>query len=254
MSKILVFKAFIVIAYVLVLVFNYLANALPLNNRTTGAISDAYPSLFTPAGFTFSIWGLIYLLVGIFVFQVLTTSSEAYFLDYPIRLQVLFLVTCLANVLWLLAWHYDKIGVSLILMIVFMVTLLVIVFYSKHLTDFTKMTFSVYAGWIAIALIANVTIFLVKLNLPLFQDHAIFWYIAIMIIGVIIGFMVMILTKNLVFVAVFIWAYFGIYMKHLQQVGAHLSESYNPFNFALWMILIFGWIVGWVINHYKVMN
>lgn len=254
MSKILIFKALIVIAYVLVLVFNYLANALPLNNRTTRAISDAYPSLFTPAGFTFSIWGLIYLLVGIFVFQVLTTSSEAYFLDYPIRLQVLFLVTCLANVLWLLAWHYDKIGVSLILMIVFMVTLLVIVFYSKHLTDFTKMTFSVYAGWIAIALIANVTIFIVKLNLPLFQDHAIFWYIAIMIIGVIIGLMVMILTKNLIFVAVFIWAYFGIYMKHLQQVGTHLSDGYNPFNLALWMILIFGWIVVWVTNHYKVMN
>jgi hypothetical protein len=254
MSKILIFKALIVLAYVLVLVFNYLANALPLNNRTTGAISDAYPSLFTPAGFTFSIWGLIYILVGIFVFQAIATSSETYFINYPIRLQVLFVVTCLANILWLLAWHYDKIGVSLILMILFMLTLLTIVFYSKHLTDFTKITFSVYAGWIAIALIANVTIFLVKMNLPLFQNHAIFWYIAIMIIGVIIGLLVMILTKNLVFVAVFIWAYFGIYMKHLQQVGTHLPESYNTFNFVLWMILILGWVVVWVTNHYKIIH
>ena len=57
-------KALVAITYLTMIVTNYLANALPLNGRSTGDISDAYPSLFTPAGITFSIWGVIYLLLG----------------------------------------------------------------------------------------------------------------------------------------------------------------------------------------------
>jgi hypothetical protein len=50
------------ITFALVLTVNALANILPINGLTTGEVSDSYINLFTPAGFTFSIWGLIYTL------------------------------------------------------------------------------------------------------------------------------------------------------------------------------------------------
>lgn len=254
MTKVYLFKALVVLFYVFVLVFNYLANTLPLNNRTTGAISDAYPSYFTPAGFTFSIWGIIYLLIGVFVFQLVTSNPNQYFSNHSVLFHMLFWTTCVLNISWLFAWHYDKIGLSLLIMSVFLITLLFIVFYVKDLPYFTNITFSVYAGWIAIAFIANVTIYLVKLDLPIFQNHEISWYILVMIIGVIIGLLTMLMTKNLVFVAVFIWAYFGIYMKHFQQMGTYLPRTYNLFNLSLLMILMIGWLVIWITNHYRVLN
>ena len=60
-------KALVVVTYIAMVAVNYLANALPLNGRRTGEVSDAYPSLFTPAGLTFSIWGVIYLLLALHV-------------------------------------------------------------------------------------------------------------------------------------------------------------------------------------------
>ena len=58
-----------VLAFLAVIVVNYLAVTLPIGGMTTGALSDLYPNLFTPAGLTFSIWGLIYLMVFGFVIR-----------------------------------------------------------------------------------------------------------------------------------------------------------------------------------------
>ena len=70
-----------IIAYAAVLTVNILSSALPLNGRTAGEISDALPSYFTPAGYTFAIWGLIYLaLLGFTVYQALPAQRERPFL------------------------------------------------------------------------------------------------------------------------------------------------------------------------------
>ena len=64
-------------AFVLVLAMNTLSNVLPLNSQTMPEISAKYPSLFTPAGFTFSIWGVIYLGLMIFViYQALPSQRD----------------------------------------------------------------------------------------------------------------------------------------------------------------------------------
>jgi len=66
------------VAYAAMVVVNFLANGLPINNRSTGAIADAYPNKFAPAGLAFSIWGLIYLLLGGYVlYQFLTFERRA---------------------------------------------------------------------------------------------------------------------------------------------------------------------------------
>jgi hypothetical protein len=52
------------IALIITIFVNYLSNTGALNGNTMKVVSDKYFNYFTPAGFAFSIWGLIY--VGLF--------------------------------------------------------------------------------------------------------------------------------------------------------------------------------------------
>ena len=106
-----------VLGFAIMIAANGMANALPINGVTTGEVSDMYPNLFTPAGFTFAIWGLIYLWLFVFVvYQAVKGWSAA---DGTVR-QVgpFFLVSSLANALWIFAWHHQLIWLSWILMLV----------------------------------------------------------------------------------------------------------------------------------------
>lgn len=111
------------VAYLAMLIVNFAANALPINNRSTGAISDAYPNLFAPAGFAFSIWGLIYLLLGAYVllqFKKNTQQKEGLFN----KINQFFILTSLANLTWVFAWHYDYIGLSVLIMLMLLFLLI----------------------------------------------------------------------------------------------------------------------------------
>lgn len=109
-------------AFLLTVIVNALSNILPLNGRTTGEISDLYLNLFTPAGYVFSIWGIVYLLLLIFVlYQMLPQQREAAFLH---KISFLFVLSSVANVSWLFLWHYEQITLSIVPMFVLLVTLI----------------------------------------------------------------------------------------------------------------------------------
>ncbi len=94
---------------------NGLANALPLNGQSTGEISDRFQVYFVPAGYVFSIWGLIYLGLGAFaVYQALPAQREAPRLR---RIGYLFALSCLANIAWLFLWHYEQFPLTLVAML-----------------------------------------------------------------------------------------------------------------------------------------
>ncbi len=96
------------LAFLAVVAVNALANALPINGRNTGEISRSLPNLFVPAGLTFSIWALIYLLLGIWsVWQLVTVfGNNSSGLEMVGRIGIWFLISSLANIAWILAWHY----------------------------------------------------------------------------------------------------------------------------------------------------
>ena len=127
-----------------------------------------------------------------------------------------------------------------IVMIIFLVALSVITFYMKDLDYLTRTAFSVYTGWVSIALIANITIFLVQADIPLFKNNDVVWYVIIMIVGVILGLIILLLSRNVFYGLVFVWAYYGIFMKHFNQTGYHLTTNFNTFNGVLLLILIIG--------------
>lgn len=115
-----------VLAFLGVLVVNYLAVSLPLGGMTTGALSDLYPNLFTPAGLTFSIWGIIYLSVFGFVVWQLVDLYKKQSRNITKKIGVWFLLSCAANISWLFAWHYTQLALSVLIMLFFLVVLIVI--------------------------------------------------------------------------------------------------------------------------------
>ncbi|HRX45511.1 MAG TPA: tryptophan-rich sensory protein [Acholeplasmataceae bacterium] len=220
------------------LVMNTLANSLPLNGQTTGGVSYQYPNLFQPAGVTFSIWGVIYLLLGAFVVsQFMSWKTDVTTLDYPITTILwLFSITSLFNIGWLVLWHYDQIALSTVVMVLLLATLLVILYLAKDAPLLLRASFSVYAGWISIATVANFTILFVKLGVEPFTEKAVVYTIIMFVISALLGIFYMVIKKNIFYGAVFIWAYVGIFIRFLKQEG--LPQSFPALMYTSLTLLI----------------
>lgn len=192
------------------IVMNYLANALPLGGKTTGELSDAYPNLFVPAGVTFSIWGVIYLLLA--GFCVVQFSQKG----APVAgsLGWLFAVSCILNGLWIAAWHYERVPLSLLVMAGLLVTLILI---NLKLKDqplgLTKAAFGIYLGWICIATIANVTALLVRLNWDGFGISQEVWAVVMIAVGAAIVSVAIVKLANPFLGLAVVWAFAGIILK-----------------------------------------
>ncbi len=207
-------------SYVAMIVVNFMANSLPINNRSTGMISDAYPNLFAPAGLTFSIWGLIYLLLlGYVLYQFAKKDEKTG--DLLEKINPLFIATSLANISWIFAWHYDYIGLSVLIMVVLLFLLIKIadILRGVQFTPLAKLfiwaPFSIYFGWITVATIANITVFLVSIGWGGFGISDYIWTSIILLVGALIGMLRMHKDKNIAYGLVFVWAYLGILLKHV---------------------------------------
>ncbi len=212
----LILKTFVVLMYVLMIVMNFLANSLPLGGRTTGAISDKYPSLFTPAGFTFSIWGIIYVLLAIAVWQLVRTPQTDFTSTHTLVAWVL-VVSSVFNVLWLVAWHHDRIVLSTAVMIALFATLMVGFLVTPTAWTAIRLAISVYFAWVSVALIANVTIMLVALDVPRLGIAEAWWLVGVLLVGLAVGLTTVLTRQDIPFGLVFIWAYWGILSRHLSS-------------------------------------
>ena len=206
-----------VLLFVGVIVVNGAANALPINSLTTGAVSDLYPNLFTPAGFAFSIWGLIYLGLLAFLIRILTTSNTT----LVSRLFPWFAINSLANMAWILAWHYLQVVTSLVLMLVLLTSLIYLTAELRSSTRsskeirFFKAVFEVYLGWITVATVANFTALLVAFNWNALGISEEYWMLFILPVIVVIATVIYFKQTSMVYLLPIIWALYGIYTKHL---------------------------------------
>lgn len=210
--------------YISMVVVNYMANSLPINNRSTGQISDDYPNLFAPAGLTFSIWGLIYLLLAGYVLYQFTKSGKHKDSLFK-KINPLFIATSLANISWIFAWHYDYIGLSVLIMasLLFLLIKIADIFHTEQFRSqeklFIRAPFSVYFGWITVATIANITVFLVSIGWNGFGVADFVWTSIILLVGALIGIVRMQKDKNFAYGLVLVWAYLGILFKHTTPSG-----------------------------------
>lgn len=210
-----------ILALVLVIVVNGMANGLPLGGQTTGEVSAKYPSLFTPSGYVFSIWGLIYLgLAAFVVWQALPAQRNN---QHMAAIRMPFVVNCLANAIWIFAWHYDQLVLSLILMLVILGSLIQI--YRRlniGLADvpaaerfLVHLPFSIYTAWITVATIANFSALQINRGWDDLGFDAATWTIIKIAIAGSIAATVLFRRRDIAFVLVAVWASAGIAVKHM---------------------------------------
>jgi len=208
-----------------VVIVNALAVTLPINNKTTEQLSDQYPNLFVPAGLTFSIWGVIYILLAIFVIYglIIAFRKDTQKLSFIENIGILFFISCLANIGWIFAWHYEILPLSLVLMLLLLGSLITIYLRLRiGKSDSTRIVkylvhlpFSIYLGWITIATIANVTALLVDVNWNTFGLGEQFWAVAVIIVGIAIALSILFTRKDIFYCLVVDWALLGILLKRL---------------------------------------
>lgn len=207
-------------AFLLVIVVNLMATAVPIGGQTTGEISDDYPSLFTPAGYVFSIWGLIYLGLGAFVVWQALPSQRANHNISAIRLP--FLVNCASNAAWIFAWHYGQLLLSLVLMFAILGSLVQIYRTLRiGVSDVAALErwimhtpFSVYLGWITVATIANVSIVQLDRGWDELGFDAVTWTVIKIAIAGSVAATVLFRRRDMAFALVTVWAAAGIATKH----------------------------------------
>ena len=209
-----------VLAVIAVIVINGLANALPLNGQTTGEISDRFQVYFVPAGYVFSIWGLIYLgLIAFAVYQALPAQR-----DNP-RLRgigYLFTLSCVANIAWIFLWHYEVFPLTLVAMLSLLLLLIAIYLrlgigraqVSTADKWLVHVPFSIYLGWITVATIANVTSLLDYLNWSGWGISPEAWTVIMLVAGVGIASAVSLTRGDVAYMLVIVWALAGIAVKH----------------------------------------
>lgn len=218
-------KVHTTVTFIVMIVVNALANIIPFNGLTTGEVSDSYPNLFAPAPLTFSVWGVIYVLLAgyiLYQFGFLCNKDSSFSKELIEKIGVLFTISSMANTGWMFVWHYKSIGISVVLMAVILVCLILINLntakseLSTREKIFIRLPFSIYFGWITVATIANVTAFFVSLG-----GNGYNWVltIAVLIVGLVIAGFTMFKNQNLGYGIVVIWAYIGILIKHTSKSG-----------------------------------
>lgn len=208
-----------ILAFVIVIVANVLANAVPLGGQTTGEISAKYPSLFTPAGYVFSIWGIIYLGLAIFVVWQALPKQRAN--QNLAAISIPFIVSCACNALWIFAWHYDLLVLSLVFMLGILVSLIQIYRQLDHALSgvtaaekwIVRLPFSIYTAWITVATIANFSAFQIDRGWDNSGFEAPTWTIIKIAVAGSIAATVLFRRRDIAFVLVAVWASAGIAVK-----------------------------------------
>jgi hypothetical protein len=220
-------KLFLTVTYLVMVATNYLANALPLNGRETGEVSDFYDNLFTPAGITFSIWGLIYALLAIHILYQWGLFHETGRQNGPLlrKVGILFSLSSLANTVWVFAWHYDQILLSTLIIITMLVLLATIAVtlrdaaLSMREQWLVRLPFSVYFGWLTVATVANITVWLVSIGWDGFGIDNQVWAVIVVALAAAIGTLTMLRNRDIAYGLVLLWAFTGILIKHTTPEG-----------------------------------
>ena len=206
-----------IFAFIFMVLINGLAGSTTLlGGKNTAEISNANLTLITPAGYVFSIWGIIYVLLGIFVvFQALPRESEK---EYHGKIGWLFILSSIFNIVWLFLWQFEYLVFSVILMFLLLASLISIylrldigksqVGLAEKIT--VHLPFSTYLGWITIASIANVAVTLVSIGWNGFGISPETWATIIVVIALLITVLVIVTRKDIAYGLVIIWAFLGI--------------------------------------------
>jgi benzodiazapine receptor len=206
-----------ILAFIFTIIVNSLAGSSTIiGGKVTAEISDANFTLITPAGYTFSIWGIIYVLLGIFVvYQALPSQKGK---DFHNKIGWLFILSSIINITWLFLWQFEYLIFSVVLIFMLLGSLAAIYLrldIGKSKVELREkiavhLPFSTYFGWITIASIANIATTLVSLDWDGFGINPETWASLIIIIALLLSLIVVVTRKDVAYGLVIVWAFIGI--------------------------------------------
>ncbi|MFO7562842.1 MAG: TspO/MBR family protein [Enhygromyxa sp.] len=206
----------VIVAVIATIIVNVLANALPINGVTTGELAAQFDVLFVPAAYAFSIWGLIYLGLAVYaIYQAqpkLRNSPRMRSLDAP------FLLSSVANMAWLLLWHYQFYVSTFVVMLVLLGSLIAI--YRRldpereTASDGRRWAvhhvFSLYLGWVTIASFANLGTVLDYVGWTGWGIGELTWFAIGVVAALGIAAMMAWRRADVVYLLVLVWGFIGI--------------------------------------------
>jgi len=218
-----------VVALIVTLIVNYLANALPINGQTTAAISDRFPVFFVPAGYVFAIWGVIYLALSAFaVYQALPSQRANPLLR---RVGYLFAATCVVNSTWIFLWQYELFALTLVFMLGLLALLIAIYLrlgigqtgVSSIERWFVHSPFSIYLGWISVATIANTADVLYLTGWDGWAISGQIWAVIMLVVATLLTVAIALTRRDLAYALVIVWAFAGIAAKQWAAPAVAIS-------------------------------
>jgi tryptophan-rich sensory protein len=208
-----------ILTLVIMLISNGLATGLSLGGRTTGEISDMFPVLFTPAGYVFSIWGIIYIaLIAFSVYQALPSQKDNPRLK---KIGIWFTLSNVLNTIWIFLWQYGFFTLTLLVMLALLATL-IIIFRSlapaqkpANLAEnlLVNVPFSIYLGWISVATVANFSVTLYNLGWTGGGIDQSIWAAVVIAVATGLGVIMALREHQTAYPMVLIWAFLGIVAK-----------------------------------------
>jgi hypothetical protein len=219
MKKINLTQIITILVTVATITVNTLANTLPINGQNTGEISDRFAIYFVPAGYVFSIWGLIYLgLIAYTIYQALPAQR-----DYPLlnKIAPAYWIGNIANIIWIFLWHYNIFPATLPAMLTLLGSLLYIYVQIQRAGKLNsaqkwlvRLPFSIYLGWISVATIANVSQVLYYVDWNGFGISGPAWAAILSAVAAVLGLLMTWREYDVAYVLVLVWAFVGIYNQH----------------------------------------
>ncbi|WP_460976836.1 tryptophan-rich sensory protein [Spirosoma knui] len=226
---------FVVFGVVSLIVMNYLSNAGAFGGRTNGDISDKYHTLVTPAGYAFSIWGIIFLgLLAFAVYQALPSQRT----NPRFRAVGWWVVAnAVCNAIWSPIFNNEQIGLALLVILLMLFTLVIIeqrLLAQRHVpvvapdldatlpespttateTWLARIPFSIYFGWVTVATILNASVYLKATNFSLMGLSEPTWAMAVLVVGLMVAAFVFNRYRSVAYILAFAWAYVAIAVEH----------------------------------------
>jgi len=234
-----------ILVTLLTIILNVLANALPFNGQGTGEISDRFSILFVPAGYVFSIWGLIYIGMILFTaYQALNSQRENSLID---KIAPAYWIANMANNVWLFLWHWEFFPLTLIAMLTILVSLISL-YRQFDKTDspltpsevwLVKIPFSIYLGWISVATISNISQVLFFTGWNGFGLSPEIWTVTMLAVAAALGILMLLRERDFAYSAVLIWAFIGIAAKQADNPIIVYSAWTAAGLIILWSLITF---------------
>lgn len=232
------------------LIISYLVQSKTISTQDVGQVSLKYDTVFAPAGITFAIWGLIYIALIAFcifhLYHAFSNPSNNQTNQDTSNIGWLFTINNIATGFWLIAWVNEYLFLSVALILIQLLTLIMISISadisnsgrSVPIKVFTHFPLSIYLGWISIATIANISVWLKSTNWDAMGISESTWVIILLLIAVLISLFMILFKGNIPFGLVVLWALFGIVLKRKSIDSIEFESVINSAYIAMLIIFI----------------